>query len=281
VAEEDVAEDRQPPGAAPSIPEPDPSAVLAARETPSERAPGRRRPAGSGADRPRLAVKSSPPAAEGGFLDRFPAPLNQPFVLAGIGLGVIFLIAFAVLRRKGAAAKEEPITPFAAGEPFSVDEQAAVAEEPESAEQPQDAEADAELPVELERAREEPSLFDQPGEAEEPPGGEPSEELVEKPSEEPVEEPLAEPAEDREEILVAEPVEPVLAPGPSEELERRLAQLEERLEEFIDEKDRLGRQVAAQTEELRVQRAAIARTQRVLRDLSRPGEQATEPVPKT
>ena len=42
---------------------------------------------------------------------------------------------------------------------------------------------------------------------------------------------------------------------------------------------RLERQVAAQSEELRVQRAAIARTQRALRTLSRGEEEkATEPA---
>ena len=44
-------------------------------------------------------------------------------------------------------------------------------------------------------------------------------------------------------------------------------------------RERLERQVAAQSEELRVQRAAIARTQRALRSLSRSEEeQATEPA---
>jgi len=66
------------------------------------------------------------------------------------------------------------------------------------------------------------------------------------------------------------------------ELDRRLALLEQRLEEVIDAKDRLERQVSAQTEELRVQRAAIARTQRVLRTVVRPeDEQASEPVLKS
>jgi hypothetical protein len=64
------------------------------------------------------------------------------------------------------------------------------------------------------------------------------------------------------------------------ELERRIGHLETRLEEFVEAKERLERQVAAQTEELRVQRAAIARTQRVLRSLARPEDEATEPVPK-
>jgi hypothetical protein len=66
------------------------------------------------------------------------------------------------------------------------------------------------------------------------------------------------------------------------ELDRRLALLEQRLEEVIDAKDRLERQVSAQTEELRVQRAAIARTQRVLRTVVRPeDDQPSEPVLKT
>jgi hypothetical protein len=65
-----------------------------------------------------------------------------------------------------------------------------------------------------------------------------------------------------------------------EELERRLAHLETRLEEVVDAKERLERHVAAQTEELRVQRAAIARTQRVLRTVVKPDDLATEPAPK-
>lgn len=66
-----------------------------------------------------------------------------------------------------------------------------------------------------------------------------------------------------------------------EEFERRIAHLESRLEEVFDAKDRLERQVAAQTEELRVQRAAIARTQRVLRTIARPeDDEPSEPAPK-
>ena len=63
------------------------------------------------------------------------------------------------------------------------------------------------------------------------------------------------------------------------ELERRVAQVETRLDEANDARERLERQVAAQSEELRVQRAAIARTQRALRGLNRgEEEQATEPA---
>jgi len=64
-----------------------------------------------------------------------------------------------------------------------------------------------------------------------------------------------------------------------EQLERRLAQLESRLDEANEARERLERQVTAQSEELRVQRAAIARTQRALRGMTRGGEeQATEPA---
>ncbi|MBW2241224.1 MAG: hypothetical protein JRH01_04500 [Deltaproteobacteria bacterium] len=65
-----------------------------------------------------------------------------------------------------------------------------------------------------------------------------------------------------------------------EEFDRRIAHLENRLEEVVDAKERLERQVSAQTEELRVQRAAIARTQRVLRTIARPEEESNEPAPK-
>lgn len=69
--------------------------------------------------------------------------------------------------------------------------------------------------------------------------------------------------------------------GVSPEFEQRLSQMEARLADVLEAKERLERQVAAQTEELRVQRAAIARTQRVLRNLTRPEDEATEPAPKT
>jgi hypothetical protein len=63
------------------------------------------------------------------------------------------------------------------------------------------------------------------------------------------------------------------------EFEQRMASLEARLDEVSEAKERLERQVAAQTEELRVQRAAIARTQRALRNLSRPDDESpTEPA---
>jgi hypothetical protein len=63
------------------------------------------------------------------------------------------------------------------------------------------------------------------------------------------------------------------------QLEGRMAQLEAKLSESNEARERLERQVAAQSEELRVQRAAIARTQRALRTMSRGDEdKATEPA---
>ena len=66
------------------------------------------------------------------------------------------------------------------------------------------------------------------------------------------------------------------------EMQRRVTALEGRIDELVDARDRLERQVAAQTEELRVQRAAIARTQRAVRNLARPEEgnedEPTEPA---
>jgi hypothetical protein len=64
-----------------------------------------------------------------------------------------------------------------------------------------------------------------------------------------------------------------------QEFERRIATLEARLDEANEAREKLERQVAAQSEELRVQRAAIARTQRALRTMTRGDEdKATEPA---
>jgi len=82
---------------------------------------------------------------------------------------------------------------------------------------------------------------------------------------------------------------PVAAPAPAAsfdvgsrvaDLERRIQLLERKLEDAADVRERLERQVVAQTEELRVQRAAIARTQRVLRTLARPDDLPIEPAPR-
>lgn len=68
-----------------------------------------------------------------------------------------------------------------------------------------------------------------------------------------------------------------------EELERRIERLEARLADSLDARERLERQLAAHTEELRVQRAAIARTQRAVRAAVRgpdaPEQPAAQRVP--
>jgi hypothetical protein len=100
---------------------------------------------------------------------------------------------------------------------------------------------------------------------------------------------------DSDSIFASEP-EVVVAPAPisipvpepiaspvaqiSADVERRVAELERRLEQLTEARERLERQVAAQTEELRVQRAAIARTQRVVRTIAKTEDMATEPVPR-
>ena len=85
--------------------------------------------------------------------------------------------------------------------------------------------------------------------------------------------------------LAGEPVSPQSAPAAGDladrvvELERRLGAMHSKLDANADGSERVERQLAAQGEELRVQRAAIARTQRALRGLSRSEEEhPTEPA---
>jgi len=76
------------------------------------------------------------------------------------------------------------------------------------------------------------------------------------------------------------PAEAASSPGQIQELERRVVSAETRLDEALEAAERMERKIAAQTEELRVQRAAIARTQRAVRNLTRPDEESgpTEPA---
>ena len=81
------------------------------------------------------------------------------------------------------------------------------------------------------------------------------------------------------EAVEAEIAEPPQSAA-NEGLSKRILELESRLESLTESRERLERQVAAQTEELRVQRAAIARTQRVVRSLSKGEDEVSEPVPR-
>lgn len=87
-------------------------------------------------------------------------------------------------------------------------------------------------------------------------------------------------------LAVSDETAPSFQPEPGDvthlaaELGDRVQELERRLEQLTEARERLERQVAAQTEELRVQRAAIARTQRVVRSMTKGEDLATEPVPR-
>ena len=79
-----------------------------------------------------------------------------------------------------------------------------------------------------------------------------------------------------------EPAEAPLYPDLSpmlQEIENRVAMLEGRIDEILAERESGEKQLDAHTEELRVQRAAIARTQRAVRNLSRPEDAGTSMQP--
>ena len=80
-----------------------------------------------------------------------------------------------------------------------------------------------------------------------------------------------------------EPAEAPLYPDLSpmlQEIENRVAMLEGRIDEILAERESGDKQMDAHTEELRVQRAAIARTQRAVRNLSRPEDAGTAMLPE-
>jgi hypothetical protein len=80
-----------------------------------------------------------------------------------------------------------------------------------------------------------------------------------------------------------EPAEAPLYPDLSpmlQEIENRVAMLEGRIDEILAERESGDKQLDAHTEELRVQRAAIARTQRAVRNLSRPEDAGTAMLPE-
>jgi hypothetical protein len=229
------------------------------------------------------------PETSGGALSFLPTPFDDPLVLGVVALLAGLIAALVVLRRRAArSAGQEALAspfsgPFAAADAFAAPERseraareaeawpssaASTPSQPDAAMGPLFAGSAASEP-ELEK--DEPSIFDVAEEtvrAEVPTPATPS-------------------------FAAAEPREGAashagLGIGAREgdvmriieELERRLVHLETRLEEVVDAKERLERHVAAQTEELRVQRAAIARTQRVLRTVVKPDDLATEPIPK-
>ncbi len=219
---------------------------------------------------------SGSPAAESGGSGSL---LGSPVVLAAIaGLAIVGLL-FVLGRRRKSEPEDDVLRPLDAGAP-------------DAAQEGMGASADGAIE----------NLFDEATEAE-------AQEIVDADAPAPFVAPLEDHDIEPDAIVIPQATsedhemgvghdEPSIAPTPMvaplapsemgqgdvakmvEEFERRIAHLENRLEEVVDAKERLERQVGAQTEELRVQRAAIARTQRVLRTLARPEDEASEPAPK-
>jgi hypothetical protein len=219
------------------------------------------------------------PAQEGGLIGLLLSPVGLG------GLALLFLAVFLLLRRRGAAedvADEDPLDAFAADEPGDAEE--AVAFEDESVEEgvteagivvPEEDDLDEDRDAPDKDLEAEDSLFDvaedefalAPVPSE---GTAPTVAAVGAAASIASDGPPAEWVEEYGEEMAR-----II-----QELESRVSHLETRLEEVLDSKERLERQVSAQTEELRVQRAAIARTQRVLRTVSRAEDEASEPAPK-
>lgn len=257
-----------------------------------------------------------PPIAEPrGFTGFLPPAIDDPAIVGGMAAAVVLLGIMLVMRRRRPEPEGELATPFAAEEPFSLDEAPAsgqiglpgrteeggpgsersagyVAPSGFAAASPQRGRisfappegdvigplggAPAPRAAATSADDELASLFDQSEDDVSAPGGAQGE---------PVQ--TTTPGFDTATSPFSRPPMPSSMPstGPDvvalvQDLERRMKQLESQVEELLETKERLERQVAAQTEELRVQRAAIARTQRVLRTVVKPDDEATEPVPK-
>ncbi|HKJ23639.1 MAG TPA: hypothetical protein VKB65_02375, partial [Myxococcota bacterium] len=205
--------------------------------------------AAKAAAKPEKAVSAEPAAAEPSLLDRLGG--GDPGMGLTIALGgVAFLLAaFLLLRRRSQRIAQE-----AAEAPWP----------PPGAEERPEAVAAA-------GAEDEPLVPVDDGplfaatERDDDEGDEPVVELPEAPV-------------DAEPEIVAKAESPAV-----EELERRIERLEARLADSLDARERLERQLAAHTEELRVQRAAIARTQRAVRAAVRgpdaPEQPAAQRVP--
>jgi hypothetical protein len=217
-----------------------------------------------------------------------PSPFDDPLVLAGIGALLALIGALALVRRRAARVEDGFKSPFDAAVDLNLAEEAEGAARSGGTAAFEPVSTSAVAPPSPEMGPlfasaavvsedDEPSIFDVTAEeaAAEAAGADRVEAAP--PSwAAPVREPAAAASAHEDETELTEEEMRLI-----EELQRRLAHLETRLEEVVDAKERLERHVAAQTEELRVQRAAIARTQRVLRTVVKPDDVATEPVAKT
>jgi hypothetical protein len=239
------------------------------------------------------APAAAPAQSDGGIFDL----LSNPMVLAGVA-GVVLLGFFLAMRRRRYDEDEDPLYTVMSADDASAtasdvvgdrpsvlsvspawDADAFEASEPALREGPhqlalgQVPVVQVEAPFQPEPVVAEAESFSAPDESD-------ADSIF---ASAPQPEPVSVPAYVASGEAVAVPVTsavPIAAASVSVEMERRLADLERRLEQLTEARERLERQVAAQTEELRVQRAAIARTQRVVRSIAKTEDIATEPVPR-
>jgi hypothetical protein len=259
------------PTATPSGSEPKPPAEVVVRKASSPEAGSIPKP---------LSTKPEPASTEQGSLFGM---LTTPTGLAIVGGALVALIALVVMRRRRDAEDDDPLYSV-----MSADDAGASDDyESESASARRWGYETSEPEAEVAAA--EPRGFDV---SDEPVGTEGTQQLGLGRTRESI---FDEPAAATPEPLAAPASAPAYsAPSfsvPSEasgadlsrlagDLVNRVADLEKRLEQLLEARERIERQVAAQTEELRVQRAAIARTQRVVRSMTKGEDVATEPVPR-
>ncbi|NNL87291.1 MAG: hypothetical protein HKP27_16640 [Myxococcales bacterium] len=249
-----------------------------------------------------------------GFTGFLPAAIDHPLILGGVGVVLLLLLIVLILRGQRRSDSFDTDVPYASDEPFSLDAaevsdavdgtiptapQASAmdgvgSEDRTQPDVPFGGDPDEDLPAVVGQAGGPPPLLGTNEFADEPRPAFGA--AAAAPSSGAADEPAAAAGDFGNEPAPSEspfgaPAEPA-APAPafsgqsdaarSEELfaDERLAHLERKLKDLDEAKDRIERQLAAQSEELRVQRAAIARTQRVLRTVARTDDEATEPVPK-
>ncbi len=247
-----------------------------------------------------------------GFTGFLPAAIDHPLILGGVGVVLLLLLIVLILRGQRRSDGFDTDSPFANDEPFSLDASEvseavdgtmpAADVDHEGQTQPDiplGGDPDDDLPAVVGSAGAPPPLlrkdepapaFGAPDDTPAPAFGAPDDTPAPAfgaPDDTPA--PVAAFADDSaaNSPFDASPGDSAPAfsganAAQSEELfaDERLAHLERKLKDLEEAKDRIERQLAAQSEELRVQRAAIARTQRVLRTVARTDEEATEPVPK-
>jgi hypothetical protein len=258
------------PTAPPAAEAPKPGAPTAPHPTPTRAVP---KPVVQPATpQPQPVAKSIPPPAKSASDGK--ASGGTPFaIIAGAGAGILLCVVGLVvlLRRRRPQSNDLDVTTIAEAAADPDEEQRSFTDMVFSETDSQSASSESSATSELD------SFFDNDDDAVLNPGTRGEDVMNQGISDLPV---------DRSGAGASPSVPPRVSTSPDpdvlrvvHELERRMGQLETKLGESNEARERLERQVAAQSEELRVQRAAIARTQRALRSLSRGEEEkGTEPA---